>query len=225
MVAVPGRLRQRQIEQGSEPLGDIETLVVERGERADGTAELQHQRLLAQAPQPLARARQRRGVTGQLESEWHRQGMLQPGSPDRGGPAMAAGERGEALDGVVEIDDQRIDRRAQVEHERSVDDVLATGAPVHPAGRGRVGLGDLGAERLDQRDRDIAGDDRLLTQRLNVVALGFGGIGDLVAGQRRYDADGGFRPRQRDDEVEHTLQPRAVVEHGAHGGARDQRGQ
>ena len=91
-------------------------------------------------------------------------------------------------------------------------------------GRG-VGLGDLGGERIDQRGRDISGGDGLFTQRIHVVALGLGGIGDLVAGQRRHDAHGRLRARQRDDEIEHLLQPRAIIEHSAHGRARDQRGQ
>ena len=53
-VAVPRRFRQRQIEQGGQPLGDVEPAIVERGERADRAAELQHQRLPPQPPQPLA---------------------------------------------------------------------------------------------------------------------------------------------------------------------------
>ena len=56
-VAVPGRFRQRQVEQGGKPLGDVEARVAERRERAGRAAELQHQRLPAQSPQPLARAR------------------------------------------------------------------------------------------------------------------------------------------------------------------------
>ena len=53
-MAVPWRLRQRQIEQGGKPLGDVETSVVECGERADRAAELQHERVTAQSPQPVA---------------------------------------------------------------------------------------------------------------------------------------------------------------------------
>ena len=68
-VAVPGRVRQRQIEQCGEPLGDLDPAVAERGEGAGGAAELQHQRLAAQPPQPLARARKRRRVAGELEPE------------------------------------------------------------------------------------------------------------------------------------------------------------
>ena len=83
--------------------------IVERGERADGAAELQHQRLPAQPPQPLARARQRRRIARELEPERHRQRVLHPGAPDRGGAAVAPGQRGEAVDGFVEIGDEGVD--------------------------------------------------------------------------------------------------------------------
>ena len=105
-------------------------------------------------------------------------------APTVGGAAMAPGQRGEAVDGLVEIGDEGVDGRPELEHQRGVDDVLAGRAPMHVA-RGRcVGLGDLGGERLDQRNGDIAGGDGCFAQRLNVVALRLGGIGDLVAGER-----------------------------------------
>jgi hypothetical protein len=46
-VAVPRRLRKRQIEQCGQPLRDIEAAIVERGERAGRATELQHQRLVS----------------------------------------------------------------------------------------------------------------------------------------------------------------------------------
>ncbi len=69
---------------------------------------------------------------------------------------MAAGERGEGLDRAVEIRNQRVDRGAQLQHQRGVDDVLAGGAPMHVAGGRGIGLGHLGGECVDQRDGDIA---------------------------------------------------------------------
>ena len=72
-MAVPGRIGQGEIEQGCKALGDIEPSVVERGERADGAAELEHQSLAAQPSQPLARARQCRSIAGKLEAERHGQ--------------------------------------------------------------------------------------------------------------------------------------------------------
>ena len=113
----------------------------------------------------------------------------------------------------------------QLEHQRGVDDVLAGRPPMHVA-RGRcIGLGDLGGERIDQRNGDVAGGHGFFAQRLKVVALRLGGIGDLVGGERWNDADGGLCACERDLEIEHALQPRAIVEDGAHGGTRDQRGQ
>ena len=71
-MAVPWRLGQRQVEQGGQPLGHVEALVVERRERADRAAELQHQGVAAQPAQPLAGAGERRRVAGELEPERHR---------------------------------------------------------------------------------------------------------------------------------------------------------
>ena len=224
-VAVPGRLRKRQIEQCGEPLRDLEPAVAERGERAGRAAELQHQRLAPQPLQPLARTRQRRRVAGEFEPERHGHGVLHPGARHGGGAAMTRGERGEPCDGTVEVGDEGIDRRAQLEHERAVDDVLAGGPPMDVARRCRIGLGDLGGERIDQRDGDIAGGHRGLAQRREVVAVGAGGLGDPLDGERRDDADLRFRARERNLEIEHALHARAIVEDRAHGRARDQRGQ
>jgi hypothetical protein len=138
---------------------------------------------------------------------------------------VAPGQRGEPFDGAVEVGDQRIDCRAQLEHERVVDDILAGRPPMHVARRCRIGLGDLDGERVDQRDGDIAGGHSRFAQRREVVAFGAGGLGDPVDGERRDDADRRFRARERDLEIEHALQARAIIEDGAHGRARNQRGQ
>ena len=86
-------------------------------------------------------------------------------------------------------------------------------------------LGDLGGQRVDQRNREIAGDRRRLRQGLDVVALGLAGVGDRADGVVGDDADGGFRARQRDLEIEHALQPRAVGHDRAHRRAGKQRRQ
>ena len=138
---------------------------------------------------------------------------------------MAPGERGEPFDGAVEVGDQGIDRRAQLEHERGVDDVLAGRAPMHVARGRRIGLGDLGGERVDQRDGDIAGGDGRFAQRGEVVAFGpaASAIGSTASAGTMPTA--ASRARQRDLEIEHALHPRAIVEDGAHGRAGEQRGQ
>ena len=221
-MGVPGRVRQRQVEQRGEPLGDRDAAVAQRRERAGGAAELQHQRLLAQPPQPLARARERRRIAGELEPERHRHRMLQQRARDRRGAAMLAGERREAVDRAIEVVDQRIDGGAQFEHQRGVDDVLAGGAPMHVARRLRILLGDLGGQRLDERRNHRAGLDGLAAERLDVIALGARRFGDRIDAGYRDDAERGLGARQRSLDVEHVLQARTIVEDRAHRRARDQ---
>ena len=93
----------------------------------------------AQPPQPLARARQRRRIAGELEPERHRQRVLQQRARDRQrcGDGVPASVVKPAI-GAVEVGEQRIDRGAQLEHQRGVDDVLAGRAPMHVARRLRV---------------------------------------------------------------------------------------
>ena len=148
-----------------QPSGDRQSVVAERGERAGRAAELQRQRLAAQSLQPRARAMQRRGIFGELEPERHRQRMLQPGAGDHGGVAMLTRQFGKARDGAIDVGEQRIDAGAQGQHGGGIDHVLAGGAPMHIARGVGVGLGDVGGQRLDERDREIAGPRRGLGQR------------------------------------------------------------
>ena len=156
-VGVPGRVGQRQVEQRGEPLGDAEAVLAQRGQRARGAAELQRQRFAAQPQQPLARAPQRRGIAGKLEPERHRQRVLHQRARDRERAAVASGERDEALDRDIEIGQQRVDRRAKLQHQRGVDDILAGGAPMHEAGGFAVARGDRLRERVDHGDGEVAG--------------------------------------------------------------------
>ena len=75
-----------------------------------------------------------------------------------------AGKPGKARDGAVEVGQQRVDGGAQGQHCGGIDHVLAGGAPMHIARGIGVGLGDRGGQRLDQRDREIAGPRRGLGQ-------------------------------------------------------------
>ena len=70
---------------------------------------------------------------------------------------MTAGENGEALGRAIEIHEQRVDDSAKFKDERGVDHVLAGRAPVHETRCGLVALGDLGGQRMHERDRDVAG--------------------------------------------------------------------
>ena len=118
-----------------------------------------------------------------------------------------------------------VDHCPQLEHQGGIDHILAGRSPVYVSCCGDIGLGHLGSQRPDQRDRDIARHGCLFSQGLGVIAFGAGGSGDMIGGERRYDAECGLRACERDLEVEHALQARAVIHDGAHGRARDQRGQ
>ena len=61
-MAVPRRVRQRQVELARQPFGDFEAVAAERGEGAGGAAELQRQRACARGLQAVARAVQGGGV-------------------------------------------------------------------------------------------------------------------------------------------------------------------
>ncbi len=150
--------------------------------------------------------------------------MLQPGARHHRGVAMLPREPGKARDGAVEIGQQRIDGGAQGQHGGGIDHVLAGGAPMHIARGLGVGLGDIGGERLDQRDREIAGPRRGLaparqdrtTSALQAAAIGAAALSGMTPVSR-------FGARQRCFEIEHVLQARHIVADGAHGGARQHR--
>ncbi len=116
-----------------QPFRDQQALVAEGRERAGGAAELQRQRLAAQALQPQFRAVQRCGILSELQPERHRQGMLQPGAGDHGGMAVLTRQPGKARDGAIDVRKQRVDAGAQAEHGAGIDDVLAGRAPMHVA--------------------------------------------------------------------------------------------
>ena len=156
-VGVPGRVGQRQLELLRQSFRDLQSLVAEGGERAGGAAELQRQRLAAQALQPQLRAVQRRGIFGELQSERHRQRMLQPGAGDHRGIAVLTRQSGKARDGAIDVGEQRVDAGAKAEHGAGIDHVLAGRAPMHITRRLGIHPGDIGRQRLDERDGEVAG--------------------------------------------------------------------
>ena len=113
-----------------------------------------------------ARARQRRRIAGGFQPERHRQSLLQPGARHRRRLAMLDRHFRERADGAVKILHQGIDGRAQIEHQRGVDDVLAGRAPMHVAGGIGVAFHDFRGQRLDQRNGDVAGGDRRFARAL-----------------------------------------------------------
>ena len=119
----------------------------------------------AHALQPQLRAVQRRGIFGELQPERHRQRMLQPGAGDDRGIAVLTRQPGKARDRAVDVGEQRIDAGAKPEHGAGIDHVLAGRAPMHITRGFRVHLGDVGRQRLDERDGEVAGPGRGLSQR------------------------------------------------------------
>ena len=215
-VRVPRCVGHSEIKLRGKPLGDVEALFLERGQRAGGAAELQDQNFLAQPPQPVARARQRRGITRELEPERHRQRLLEQGARHGHVAAMAPGECRERLGGAIEILEQRVEHGAELEHHGCVDHVLAGRAPMNVPGRLLAALADFGGQRVDQGGGEIAGDDRALAQRRKIVVPDLTGFSDGAGMARGHDADRGLGARERGLEIEHALHARTVVEHGAH---------
>ena len=129
---------------------------------------------------------------------------------------MAAGDRREAVDGGVEVGDQRVDAGAQLEHQRAVDQVLCGGAPMHEAGGLGVALGHLLGERRDERAREVAGAGGGLAERGKVVAVGLAGRRDPVDAAGRDHRHRRFGAGQCRLEIEHALEVGAVVDDRPH---------
>ena len=222
-MGVPGRIGQRQIKLLREFLGDAQPVVAECGQRARRAAELQCQRLAAQSSQSGARTVQGGSIFGQLQPERHRQGMLQPRPAHHGRVTMFQRQPGKTGDGAIDVGNQRVDAGAQHQHGSGIDHVLAGGAPMHITRGLGVGLGNGSRQRLDQRDRKIAGFCRSFRQRGQIERPGAAGSLNRPRRFCRNDAGGGFRPRQRGLKIEHVLQIGHVVADGAHGSARQHR--
>ena len=82
-----------------------------------------------------------------------------------GGMAVLTRQPGKARDGAVDVGEQRIDAGAKAEHGAGIDDVLAGRAPMHVARGLGVHFGDVGRQRLDEGDGEVAGPGRGLRQR------------------------------------------------------------
>ena len=158
-----------------------QALVAERGQRAGGAAELQHQRLLRSR---ASRSRERCSAAAYSASL----------SPNGIGSACCSQVRATtrvwrwrpASAAKPVIARSRSASSASMPARRSSTapvsiDVLAGRAPMHEARGLGVALGDVGRQRLDQRDGEIAGPGRGLGQRGEVEGFGLARIA-IVAG-------------------------------------------
>ncbi|KPY87383.1 hypothetical protein ALO94_201003 [Pseudomonas syringae pv. spinaceae] len=85
----------------------------------------------------------------------------------------------------------------------------------------RVARSNLPAERLDQRDRRIAGAAYGNGQFVEIEQLGAAALLDISHDLLRDQADSRLRPSQRSLEIEHALHPAFVRENVAHIGLRE----
>ena len=138
----------------------------ERGERPRGAAELQHQQARAQLAQALA-------VPGQGASRPANHAQVTGACCNQVRPASGVSACRSAWSARTRqdvADPARARRAAQLQHQAAVHGVLAGGAEMHVA----LGLGvasrHLAAQRLDQRDRRVAGSGDRLGQRQRVVS-------------------------------------------------------
>ncbi len=156
---------------------------------------------------------------GDLHAEGYRGGMLQPGAPGHRDLGMARGLVGQRVAETAQVRLEQREGLTQLQDQPGVHGILAGGAQVHVFLGIRVVGRNLPAERLDQRNRRIAGRGDRLGQCAQVVVLGMTGRLDGV------DRSGGdhlgprFGPGQRRLEIQHALHTAAVGKHLTHRGA------
>ena len=191
---VPGDLGFAQAEFAHQRRAHRKSLVAERGEGAGSAAELAYQHARPQLRQALALARQRRAPHRRLVAEGHGQGVLQVGASGHGRIAVAARQRLQRSEDVVQVGLDQLECRAQLQHDRRVHDVLGGRAPVHvAAGVARAGGGEL----LHQRQDRVA-DDLGLALQAGEVEAGERRLGaDFARGRGGNHADAGLGARQR----------------------------
>ena len=114
---------------------------------------------------------------------------------------------GEALPPLLkELDAIVAGRQRNAEHGAGIDHVLAGGAPMHVACSLGIGLGDIGGERLDQRDGQVAGTGRGFGQCCEVELLRAAGGTDRACCGLWNHPGGGLGARQRRLEIQHVLE-------------------
>ena len=112
-MGVPGRFGQRQLELARQRFATRQAPCRRARRACRRRRRIAAPASRAQSRQPQLRAMQRRGIFRELQPERHRQRVLQPGARDDRGVAMVPRERGKALDGAIEVGEQRVDAGAQ----------------------------------------------------------------------------------------------------------------
>jgi hypothetical protein len=142
--------------------------------------------------------------------------MSKAGASHGAGPAMPSGERRKSIHRAVEVAEEDIDRRPQIEHECRIDEVTAACAEVYIGHGRRVGLCHVRGKSLEHRSSGIAADLCFFAQRIEVVVLRARRIGNDIDCESRNNAESGLCPRERNFEIEHALEARTITESFAH---------
>ena len=130
---VPGDGRRAQTELHGELVHDANAVRAERGKRADRAAELDYRNFGPEAAQPLGMALQGGEPQRALEAEGDRQRMLGVGTPGHRRVAVAACQVDQGSLGARQILADQVQRRAQLQHQAGIHDVLGRRSPVHIA--------------------------------------------------------------------------------------------
>jgi len=198
---------------------------LQRGQRAGCTAELQHQGIVGKSLQATLAALQGIQPTRRLQPERHRHCLLQQRTPGQTGTALGLGQPRQRGAQDLQARPHVADGRAQLQHRAGIDDVLAGGAPVHPARGFGVARRDLRGERLHQGNGRVAGQGRRCRQRRQRVQVRAAGCFDR--GERRSGNHPALHLRtgQRAFNIQHRLQARLVGERSVDGGVAEQTAQ
>lgn len=216
-LGVPRLLGHGQFQLFGQRLGHRQGLAAQCRQAARGTAELQYQQARTQFLEALAMASQGAEHASQFHTQRHRCGVLQPGTPHQRRVGMLQCLTGQGVGQLGEVAFYQRQGIAQLQYQAAVHRILAGGAQVHVALGFRHAAGDHLAQRLDQRDRRVAGDGDGLRQGLHIVALGLAGRLDGHHRRVRHQPCGRLGTGQGGFEVEHALQPPAIGEDLAHG--------
>src|SRR4029077_3069884 len=130
-----GKLGQLQRKIAGQRGGNVETSICEGSERAHGSAELKHRNLSARMVQTFEVPVDSIEPSGHLEPKGNRRALLQPSAPGDERRFVCRGQASERCREMRQITIDQIERLTQLQHESSIDGVLACGAPMDEGGR------------------------------------------------------------------------------------------